>query len=211
LSFHQPPITSLSLLERLRHGPEDTAAWADFVDRYGTVLYDWCRRWNLQDADARDVTQAILLRLVRGMKTFQHENGRSFRGWLWTVAHNAWQDFIASRRKNLRSGLGGQPAEMDDPLDTVVSRDDMMSRLDREFDRELLAEAQARVRLRVEAKTWDAFVLSAEEDVPAAEAAKRLGMTVAATFKAKSKVLRMLREEIRKLEGETKTPGKEDA
>jgi len=197
----QPPTTSLSLLERLRHSPDDTAAWVDFVDRYGTLIYDWCRRWNLQDADAKDVTQAVLIRLVRGLKTFQYVPGRSFRGWLWTVAHNAWQDFVTSRRRSKLTGIGDSSESGDDPLDAVVCRDDIMARLDREFDQELLAEAQARVRIRVEPKTWDAFCLSAEGDVPAAEAAKRLGMTVAAAFKAKSKVLRMLREEIRRLEG----------
>jgi RNA polymerase sigma-70 factor (ECF subfamily) len=193
------PNTSASLLERLRLSPDDSAAWAEFVDRYATVIYDWCRRWNLQDADARDVTQAVLLRLLRGMRSFRYDPDQSFRGWLWTVAHNAWQDFVTTRRKEAVAA-GGEFGS--DPLAGVATRDDLMARLDGEFDRELLEEAKARVRIRVEPHTWEAFRLAAEEDLPGADVARRLGLPVATVFKAKSKVVKMLQQEIRRLEGQ---------
>lgn len=193
------PQTSASLLERLRLTPDDAAAWTEFVDRYGTVLYDWCRRWKLQDADAQDVTQAVLLRLVRGLRQFRYDPDQSFRGWLWRVAHNAWQDFVTARRRDAAATGSAES----DPLAGVASRDDLMARLDEEFDRELLEEARARVRMRVEPHTWDAFRLTAEDDLPAADAAKRLGLPVATVFKAKSKVVNMLQQEIRRLEGKS--------
>lgn len=194
------PKTSASLLERLRLTPDDAAAWAEFVDRYGTVLYDWCRRWNLQDADAQDVTQAVLLRLVRGLRQFRYDPDQSFRGWLWRVAHNAWQDFVTTRRRDTATRYGHDEG---DALAGFASRDDLMTRLDKEFDHELLEEAKTRVRIRVEPHTWDAFRLTAEEDMPAADAAKQLGLPIATVFKAKSKVLKMLQQEIRRLEGKS--------
>ena len=56
--------TSVSLLLRLGRYPSDQAAWEEFVDRYGAKIYSWCRAWRLQDADAQDVTQAVLAKLA---------------------------------------------------------------------------------------------------------------------------------------------------
>src|SRR5262249_27719327 len=89
--------TSASLLERLR-APEDQAAWRDFAGRYGPKIYKWCLRWNLQEADAEDVTQNVLLKLAAKMRTFAYDPSRSFRAWLKTVTHHAWRDFVDSRR-----------------------------------------------------------------------------------------------------------------
>ena len=83
----------------------------------------------------------------------------------------------------------------------MQARDDLVGELDGEFDRDLLDEAMARVRVRVQPHTWQAFHLLAVEGRSGAEAAARLGMTVAAVFVARSKVQKMAREEIRKLEG----------
>ena len=82
-------------------------------------------------------------------------------------------------------------------LDTVEARDDLLKRFEEEFDRELLEQAMARVRLRVQPHTWEAFRLLALEGLSGAEAAARLGMKVGAVFVAKSKVRKMLEDEIR--------------
>ena len=49
--------------------------------------------------------------------------------------------------------------------------------------------------------TWDAFRLTALEGLSGAEAGKQLDMKVATVFVAKSKVQRMLQEEMQRLEG----------
>ena len=76
-----------------------------------------------------------------------------------------------------------------------------MELLNDQFDHELLDEAIVRVRLRVEPHTWEAFRLTALDGMAGTAVADQLGMKVATVFKAKSKVQRMLREEIRRLEG----------
>ena len=189
--------TSASLLERLRLDPGDQAAWDAFVRRYSVAVYDWCRRWGLQDADARDVTQAVLLKMVRRLRTFRYDPARSFRRWLRAVARGAWADFLADRPKARTLTAAGQ-----DALRLVAGGDDLAARLDAEFDREVLEEAQARVRLKTGPKAWEAFRLTGLERLSGAEAAARLGTTVAAVFKAKSKVMKLLADEVRRLEKE---------
>ena len=85
-------------------------------------------------------------------------------------------------------------------LETVEAGDDLVRRLDEQFDQEVLAEAQARVRQRVEAHTWEAFRLTALEGLSGVEAAARLGLNVATIYKAKSKVQQMLHEEVSQLD-----------
>src|SRR5262249_55617213 len=92
--------TRVSLLGRLRLNPLDQAAWNEFVDRYGPMIFRWCRQQGLQGVDAEDVTQNVLLKLARRMRTFvyQPERGR-FRDWLRTVFRGAWCDFLGWRRR----------------------------------------------------------------------------------------------------------------
>ena len=63
--------TRITLLFRLRRDPGDAEAWAEFVEHYGGKILGWCRAWHLQDADARDVTQAVLLAVV-GLSQSRH-------------------------------------------------------------------------------------------------------------------------------------------
>ncbi len=49
--------------------------------------------------------------------------------------------------------------------------------------------------------TWDAFRLMALEECTGAQASRSLGMPIASVFVAKHRVQKMLKEEIRKLDG----------
>jgi RNA polymerase sigma-70 factor (ECF subfamily) len=191
--------TSATLLGRLGSNPVDSLAWTDFVQHYGRRIYLWCRHWNLQDADAEDVTQNVLLEVARKMRTFVYDPSRSFRAWLKTLTHAAWCDWV-ERRKRLGQGSGD--SQVLDQLHSVEARDDLTRRLEEQYDAELLHEAIARVRLRVEPHTWDAFRLLAFEGFSGAQAAAQLAMKIGTVFVAKSKVQKMLQEEIRRMEQE---------
>jgi RNA polymerase sigma factor (sigma-70 family) len=184
--------TSVSLLGRLKNEVADPADWAEFVGRYGPLIYGWCRRMKLQEADAEDVTQDVLTKLASKLRSFRYDPSLSFRAYIKTLTHYAWCDFIEARRR--RGAVGWEE------LDEVVARDDLQEQLADAFDRELLEAAMDRVRVRVEPRTWEAFRLTALEGLAGARAAEQVGMEVATVFKAKSKVQRMLREEVRQIE-----------
>jgi RNA polymerase sigma factor (sigma-70 family) len=189
--------TRITLLGRLRRDPTNQAAWAEFVDHYGAKIYAWCRKWHLQEADAQDVTQNVLLKLARKMAEFTYDPSRSFRAWLKTLTYHAWSDFLESRA---RPGLGSGDSHTSDILHSVEAREDLVRQLEEEFDRELLQEAMLRVRLRVAPQTWQAFTLTALEGLSGAAAAERIPMQVAQVFVAKRRVQKMLREEVARLE-----------
>src|SRR5215470_17252224 len=191
------PTTRVTLLTQLRQDPFDQAGWEAFVERYGRHIYRWCRRWKLQDADSEDVTQDILVKLAQKLRTFAYDPSRSFRGWLKTLAHHAWRDFVNSPRRALASAGDNQAWGQ---IQTLEAREDLIQKLQEAFDHELLEAAKVRVRLRVAPHTWEAFRLVALEGRPVAEVAARVQMQVAMVYVAKSKVQKMLLEEIQKLE-----------
>src|ERR1700722_3362463 len=99
--------TSASLLQQIR--VESRAdSWERFVRLYTPLLLYWARRRGLQDTDAADLVQDVLIVLVRKLPEFQYQPGRSFRGWLRTVLMNKWRD---RRRPAATAGLDsdGQP------------------------------------------------------------------------------------------------------
>jgi RNA polymerase sigma-70 factor (ECF subfamily) len=193
--------TSLTLLWRVGQETPDQKAWELFVASYGPKIRSWCRRRGLQPADAEDVTQDVLLRLARALKTFHYDPSRTFRGWLRSVTEHALSDFFADRRR--RPGVGSGDDRVLEILGTVEARTDLIGQLEQEFDREVVARACATVRERVEPQTWEAFRLTASEGRTGEEAAAQLGMNVMAVFKAKSRVLSFIREEVKRLNGET--------
>jgi RNA polymerase sigma-70 factor (ECF subfamily) len=191
--------TSITLLGRLQSNPNDRQAWSDFVSRYGRIIFGWCRHWGLQEADAEDVTQNVLLRLAQKMPLFVYDPSRSFRAWLKTLTHHAWSDFVSSRQNRTQ---GSGDTAMFEVLQSVEARADLEKQLDEAFDRELLEEAMARVRERVAPQTWEAFRLTALEGLSGAEAAAQIPMQVAQVFVARRRVQKMLQEVVAKLEYE---------
>lgn len=189
--------TRATLLGRLRADPKDQFAWTEFVEWYGGKIHAWCRGWGLQEADAQEVTQEVFLNLSNRMQEFAYDPNRSFRAWLKTVTHHAWQDYLRKQRRHGRAS-GGETAF--ERLAAIPAQDDLTRRLEEACDQELFKEAAARVRLRVEPRTWTAFELLATEGKSGAEVAAELEMKVATVFVARSKVTRMLREELARLE-----------
>ncbi len=181
--------TRATLLRRLMATTADKEAWHEFVQHYGGHIFRWCRHRGLQDADAQDLTQDLLVKLAVQMRNFEYDPHKSFHAWLKTITNNALVD---SFKKNQRA---------QELIDNVAARQSLMRELQPEFDRELLDEAMARAEVRVEPTTWEAFRLTGVEGLSAAEAAAQLGITDGRVRVYKGRVAKLIREEIGKLEG----------
>jgi RNA polymerase sigma factor (sigma-70 family) len=196
VSEGQSSRTSVTLLDRLRQDPKDQAAWNDFVARYEPKILEWCLRWRLQESDARDVAQDVLLKLHALLAKFAYDPSRSFRGWLKTLTHHAWRDLVDDRR---RAGIASGGSRMFELFEDIHAGDDLDKHLKEEYHRELMEQAMILVRPRVAARTWDAFRLTALEGHSGAAAAASLEMNITRVYVARSEVKRMIREEVRKL------------
>ncbi len=192
------PATRPSLLVRIRDARDD-AAWSQFVEIYAPLVYGFARRHGLQDADAADLTQDVLRAVSRAVRDLDYDARRgSFRGWLFTVARNEFRDFLAGRK---RPGQGSGDTDMQRRLHEVPAPDDSSAWWDQEYERQLFAWAAEQVRGRFQEATWQAFWQTAVEGKSGKEVARGLGLSVAAVYLAKGRVMARLKEQIRQIQG----------
>ena len=187
--------TSVTLLLRLRDS-KDEAAWREFVDRYGGRIYSWCLSRRLQQADAEDVTQSVLIRLSRYIERFQYDAKQSFRGWLRRVTENAIRDFARDEAK--QPARGG--SSVHSILQTEPNRRDLADALEQVFDLELLDEAKKRVKSRVTEIRWASWEASIELPRTAKQLAQELGISVGTLYANKNQIQKMIQAEVAKLD-----------
>jgi RNA polymerase sigma-70 factor (ECF subfamily) len=190
--------TRVTLLHRLNQNPADQISWAEFVHLYGPAIRSWLMHWGLQEADAQDVTQNVLLRLTAKLPQFKYDPTKSFRGWLKTLTHHAWHDFVTEAGYRTR---GSGDTSVLDQLQSIEAREDLAARVEATFDKELLEMALLRAKARVADTTWDAFRMAALEGKAPQEVADQLGVRVSQVYLAKHRVQKLVQEEIRALEG----------
>ncbi len=103
--------------------PADAEAWEEFCDTYLPVIFRIAKARGLQDADAHDVSQNVLVRVARSVKNWSPDQERgSFGGWLGTIARNLIIDFLRSH-KNAHQTLGG--SELNRLVDHTVDYQDV--------------------------------------------------------------------------------------
>lgn len=185
------PSTSPSLLLRLA-SPDAEAAWQEFLQRYRPLIRHWCSEHGLQPADAEDVTQEVLTRLVRVLPRFQYDPSRRFRGWLRVLVRNAACDYRCGRGKDPHT-LTGDDERVAHILEKAAARgelailaEEISDSLANDYD--ILRQAMERVRQSVKEKTWMAFELTELQGVAAQEAAGRLGIRVSSVYVYRNRI-----------------------
>jgi RNA polymerase sigma-70 factor (ECF subfamily) len=186
--------TSTNLLGGIQ--ANDSQSWSRFVHLYGGLVYYWCRQQGLAAEDAADVSQEAFRAVARGVNDFRHD-GRagSFRAWLWTITRNKIRDHRRRKAKQI-DAAGGSTAKF--RLDQVPDDPPPTSLAAGKFSATFLKAIDA-VRTQFEDHTWQAFWRTTVDERAATDVAAELGMSVAAIYKAKSRVLRRLREDFRDL------------
>lgn len=179
------------MLRDMKEG--DSEGWKRFVHLYTPLIYSWCRRAHLQEADAADVTQDVFRCVAAGVDGLKFGGqGHSFRGWLWTITRHELSKFFKKRVSGPAvlggSGVQGLLTQVPDWID------DEECPVDDSAEAEVVRRAAELIRGDFEEHTWQAFWLSAVEDLSTPEIVKRLDMTPAAVRQAKFRVLARLRE-----------------
>lgn len=192
----ESPTTRASLLVRIRD-PQDSNAWGEFVDLYAPLIYRYGCKHGLQDADAADLTQDILRTVSREMPHWDYDPRRgSFRGWLFTLARNRLRDHLDKQRRQVQ---GSGNSEMQHRLESQPEATEE-TWWEQEYQRHLLSRAAEQIRSEFQEKTWQAFWLTTVEGKNGKEAAAELGLSVAAVYLAKSRIMARLKEVIRQWE-----------
>ena len=153
---------------------------------YTPFLLACARRAGLNENDAGDLVQDVFLLLLDQLPKFQYDAGRrNFRGWLKTVTVNKCRERWRKR----------SPESMADPAAELMAVEDEVF-WEQDYRDMLTQRALDIMQNEFETKTWRAcweFTVSGKK---ASEVAAGLGMTEAAVFMAKSRVLSKLRQEL---------------
>ncbi len=181
------PTTSLTLLDRLRR-PGNPDAWNRFVRLYAPLFVRWAQLQDFQGADAEDLAQIVLVKLIRLLPGYERRDGRTFRGWLFTICRNEGRDF---RSRPSTRALPGP-----DGLSTVAVPPPSEDPDEGEYRRHLVRRALELVRPDFAPATWTAFSRFVLDGCPAPEVARELGVSANAVYLARNRVLTRVREEL---------------
>jgi RNA polymerase sigma-70 factor (ECF subfamily) len=184
--------TRQSLLLRAQTGEEN--AWKDLTDLYRPLIIGWLNRQGVPARDLDDLSQDILLSVVKYLPAFQHSGHRgAFRSWLRTIVCSRTTDYWrAMNARTEPSGGSGATAALQQIADPDS---DLNRKWDEEHDRFVLNCLLDLVQVEFEPATLQAFRRVALEGASGAEAAQELGLSVAAVYVAKSRVLQRIRQE----------------
>lgn len=182
-----------SLLYRAQN--QENAAWDRVNELFGPLIHGWIRKSGILDSDAADISQQVLQQVFRNIGSFKRENSSdTFTGWVWTITKFKILDHFERQKHDLKADGGSVANQMIQQL----SAEQLNSHV---YDEESSAVKLTRkiltlVRSEFETKTWDAFWRATVEREKPAEIAQTMDMTLHAVYKAKSRVMRRVREEL---------------
>ncbi len=166
------------------------AEWQRLSEVYGPLVAKWVERSGAAKADIDDVVQEVLIIVVMRVGEFEHQHPGAFRGWLRAILSNQLKKYF---RKNTRLNCRIPIDDICDPASPETQQ------FDREHDEYLASRAMQIIEQEFETNTWAAFRLQIVDQQRPLDVAAQLGISVNAAIKAKSRVLKRLRESLSQL------------
>ena len=149
------PPTRESLLLRVRD-LEDRDAWEQFAHIYRPVVYRLARSRGLQDADAQDLAQRVLMSVADSIADWKPKQPNSkFRHWLRRVAKNAAINALTRQPNDIAGGGSSATRRLHDHIDESVEDE-----IEFEYRRQVFRRAAQIVRSRADETTWLAFSMT---------------------------------------------------
>lgn len=197
------PETRPSLMLRLRD-PQDQQAWTQFVSIYEPLVLRMLRQRGLQEADARDITQQVILAVTQAVDDWQPDGREaSFRRWLFTIARNLALKFI---QRGQTSGVGRRGVGGSDMMVLLKSLPEPEHRtvvaFDDEYRNEIFDLAAERAQSEFRESTWQSFWRTCVLGEPIADVAASLKLTTGNVYVARSRVIARLRQIVEEYETE---------
>ena len=190
------PDTRESLILRLPSS-QDALAWREFIAIYEPLIIRFAGRRGLQEADAREIAQNVLIAVAKSVDRWQpdRERGR-FRAWLFRIARNQLINWISKQATQASSAraLDGSA------LEQFPSEDYRAAEIELEYRREMFRVAAAQARDSFSASTWDAFWRTAVLAESVDSVATSLELSPGAVYIARSRVTSKIRDIIVQLE-----------
>ena len=183
--------TQTNLLSAVRDS-RNTGAWGDFYRIYVPMLGGFFRRLGLSEAEADDVSQEVLVIVLRSLRGNVYDRDKGgFRAWLFGIARRQALAALRQRKRRTRVQTVDPPdgAMLIDQLEDKRGEENLQEVWRQECRYAMLDEALHHVEADVGAKTFQAFVLYALNHLPARQVAEQLGISQSSVYVYKGRVL----------------------
>ncbi|MDJ0522060.1 MAG: RNA polymerase sigma factor [Planctomycetota bacterium] len=145
------------------------------LDRYGERIYRLARRMSNSDADAEDVMQNTLIKILRKADSYRGESDPM--GWIYRITLNEARELHRKRKRRPAVSLDALPIDFDE-TQHAVGVSDIAGRPDKSA---MAGEIDDRIRDAIQELPdgyREAVVLYDLEGVPYAEAAQLMGLSL---------------------------------
>lgn len=190
------PDTRDSLIVQVQD-PANCEAWKLFTAIYRPVVYRLARVRGMQDADADDLAQQVLLAVARAIPDWQRSNPQTrFRHWMRRIAKNSILNALTRGPKD--SPVGG--SGFMDFLHGVPQFDDNDAQIELEYRRQVYRQAAEIVRDAVLEQIWQIFVLTVVEGQSTESVANKMNTTIGNVHAVRSRVMRRLQAVVKEIQ-----------
>lgn len=186
------PDTQPSLLHALRSDNDNGrgSAWSRFFEFYAPPIFRLARRRGLTVHDSDEIVQQVMISVAAHIDEFSYDaNQGRFRGWVRTIASNKVIDALRLRR-NQRSHVDAGELDNIAACEPPTNSDPW----EKELRIQTMILCMERLRLELAPNHFEAFRLYVLEQMPADEAAARVGLTRTHVYVIRSRVIARLRE-----------------
>ncbi|MGY8771427.1 MAG: sigma-70 family RNA polymerase sigma factor [Pirellulales bacterium] len=191
------PETRNSLLVQVKD-PLNREAWEQFAQIYRPVIYRLARQRGMQDADAQDLSQQVLMSVAAAIGRWENsDESVRFRHWLRRVVKNAILNALSRKPQDLAVGGSSVRELLEEHPDADPETE---QQIELEYRRELYLRAAEIVQTDVAPDTWKAFEMTVLQALPIQEVATQLSKSVGTIYASRSRIMRRLRDEAERLE-----------
>ncbi len=192
------PLTRPSLLVRLKD-KRNERAWGEFMEIYEPVVHRLARRGGLQDADAREVVQEVMVAVSGAIARWDPDRNKgSFRAWLARITRNVTVNLLVHRQRNPQA-VGGTEMAVCLQQTPDERADAQAVRFDAEYKRQLFRWAAQQIRDDFQETTWQAFWSTCVEGESVRQVANRLKVSSGVVYVSRSRIMARLRTKIQSL------------
>ncbi len=189
--------TRLSLLSRLKDW-NDQEGWKVFFDTYWRLIYRTAVKAGLSDAEAQDVVQDTVLRVLKSMPEFKYDQKGSFKAWLLRLTSWRIGDQLRRRQHDIcHRNVSNQCSTSTDTIERIPDPAPVFeASWDEEWETNLMTAAIERVKKKVDAKHYQLFDLYVFKKWPVAKVARTLQVNPGTVYLAKHRIGSLIKKEL---------------
>ncbi len=194
--------TRESLLSRLKDWG-DQESWRGFFETYWKLIYSTALKAGLTEAEAQDAVQETMISVFKSMPGFRYDPDKgSFKTWLLRLTGWRIADQLRKRQAQVRSpkrerDTSTRTATIDRVPDPESPQLDML--WEREWEKNLMEAAVARVKRKVDSKQYQIFDLHVTKQWPVARVSQAMKVSRGQVYLCKYRIGRMIRKEVEAL------------